>query len=1031
MNGFISALLNHWTDGAKHLLTMQPEDVASGHDDPTLGGWRAWALADALNRTSDRERSTLWINAAIHSLGHDQPPGQELLKAEVFATAGRMAFDYGDIGDSILPLVNAEAQWAELCEMADAALADAAMAKPSSADLVRLADQLRAMAGAVDPDREVIPLKGLRQDAWLVRTWWRERLVDRRPKVAVDAAVAVAATHVPERVTEARQMCSDARDWLTRAAAFAPALLAGYGSLDSASVSVSLALLAMTEGNIQVEAGDVEGSIKTFGDAIEQLRYRADAQNELSELGVDLNDAPIFGLGPSSDEVSMLGRLLFNQGNSYLRLERYADARRNYEECDGIFRMTGEEANRARVQHADLLARSKQQAQAADLERLLDETRQNVIEAERTVARGPDRKSRFVDKAPIVPAYQLLLGQLASRGGVAAAEDYLRLVAAMREPEALADLPKPSACESGNPAGLADRIFSPLQVLDAHLRHLPGTTVFITQSGARVLSYLALPAGHEALEDRLLLGVFQPEFAPAALRVVEEQMAELGAILTGRLSARSEASSSLMESCRAAWSHLPERLRECLLASETILYAPDPFGSIDEIPLELFRTDDGWLAGTRVVARQGTLSTLMEMLSPNRSPSLLSDQAYLVRAEDPPEFDPLPHADQELRQVTRCMGLIGLAATADDELTTDRVGHALNAGYRVLHYVGHGIANTLSEGLPLRAGELVQPRLFSSLDGFRTPFLYLSACEVGRSRYVPGGRSAGLATRAIEKGAPAAVGALQVVPDSMGPVLSTAFYRAAKTHPVGEALRLARERLEFDGYNPACLGLFVQYGDPFLTLSPLAAPELVQARLRTVSWSTYLIRWLAARRPQDRDQCLTGLRVGVAGAPEDASAGTHATTVGPGANGTADRDLEAISKFISEPRTIRDADRPWVEALCERISRDDLMGAAAVRLLLAMETLQEPTMGPDQVEREFAVGLQWSAAMHDELAWAVFATYGTQRIAALAPNLALQLLEESEGKLKAWAELAPEYAELHAIAEDALSSLRQIVVVDG
>jgi hypothetical protein len=107
------------------------------------------------------------------------------------------------------------------------------------------------------------------------------------------------------------------------------------------------------------------------------------------------------------------------------------------------------------------------------------------------------------------------------------------------------------------------------------------------------------------------------------------------------------------------------------------------------------------------------------------------------------------------------------------------------------------------------------------------------------------------------------------------------------------------------------------------------------------------------------------------------------------------------------------------------------MGAAAVRLLLAMETLQEPTMGSDQIEREFKVGLQWSTVMHDGLAWAAFATYGTQRIAALSPKLALQLLEESEGKLKAWAELAPEYATLRAIAEGALSGLRQIVVVDG
>jgi 3-methyladenine DNA glycosylase Tag len=88
-------------------------------------------------------------------------------------------------------------------------------------------------------------------------------------------------------------------------------------------------------------------------------------------------------------------------------------------------------------------------------------------------------------------------------------------------------------------------------------------------------------------------------------------------------------------------------------------------------------------------------------------------------------------------------------------------------------------------------------------------------------------------------------------------------------------------------------------------------------------------------------------------------------------------------------------------------------------------------MCTDLVEREFQLGLQWSTALHDEMAWAAFATYGTQRILALSPKFALQLLEESEGKSKAWAELAPEYAALHVIAEGALSGLRRTVVVDG
>jgi hypothetical protein len=54
----------------------------------------------------------------------------------------------------------------------------------------------------------------------------------------------------------------------------------------------------------------------------------------------------------------------------------------------------------------------------------------------------------------------------------------------------------------------------------------------------------------------------------------------------------------------------------------------------------------------------------------------------------------------------------------------------------------------------------------------------------------------------------------------------------------------------------------------------------------------------------------------------------------------------------------------------------------------------------------------------------------TRRRADFQPGFELQLLEESEGILKAWAELAPEYATLHAIATDALSQLRNMLIVE-
>jgi hypothetical protein len=125
-----------------------------------------------------------------------------------------------------------------------------------------------------------------------------------------------------------------------------------------------------------------------------------------------------------------------------------------------------------------------------------------------------------------------------------------------------------------------------------------------------------------------------------------------------------------------------------------------------------------------------------------------------------------------------------------------------------------------------------------------------------------------------------------------------------------------------------------------------------------------------------------------------------AAAAGPGTNGPVDRDLlQAISRFISEPGTIRDAGQPEVEALCERISRSDLIGAPAVRLQLAIE-VAIPTMCTDLVEREFQLGLQWSTALHDEMAWAAFATYGTQQILALSPKVRAAVARRVGGQVE-------------------------------
>jgi hypothetical protein len=59
------------------------------------------------------------------------------------------------------------------------------------------------------------------------------------------------------------------------------------------------------------------------------------------------------------------------------------------------------------------------------------------------------------------------------------------------------------------------------------------------------------------------------------------------------------------------------------------------------------------------------------------------------------------------------------------------------------------------------------------------------------------------------------VGALAFVPDSACVPVARAFYTAARSVPVGEAMRRAREKLDSGGMHPLVWAAYVLHGDPF------------------------------------------------------------------------------------------------------------------------------------------------------------------------------------------------------------------------
>jgi hypothetical protein len=269
---------------------------------------------------------------------------------------------------------------------------------------------------------------------------------------------------------------------------------------------------------------------------------------------------------------------------------------------------------------------------------------------------------------------------------------------------------------------------------------------------------------------------------------------------------------------------LPNEWREVLGAMERVIYLPHPFANVDEFPLAGLRIGGRWLGERIPITRSPSVNHLRELLSPNRATLLANRAAKIMVGSLTLGDEVLASTRDATRLASAALGALGFDAVVDEAADGATLMQWLDGGAGALHYIGHGIANEVMEALPLAGGEAFGPLDADRLNGNRVPFVFCCACVAARVRSGAGGYQAGVVSKLIERGAPAAVAFSTPVVESRGYALARRFYREASRLPFGEAARATMADAELPAYVRLSM---TAYGDPAFMLTSVARGERV------------------------------------------------------------------------------------------------------------------------------------------------------------------------------------------------------------
>lgn len=527
-----------------------------------------------------------------------------------------------------------------------------------------------------------------------------------------------------------------------------------------------------------------------------------------------------------------------NAANCLLRLERFGEAKARYASLESLFEFRGDYRGAARVWMSESIASWKHKHDPG--------VRHGVIGAiemyEESLPSAADVMTQFTLKKYIEHAYMLLITancyDFDNDASDERIDETLSAIWALMSRDLLANFK--SGDKESSWEEMLERSMRPLAATKAMLAPLPRVGVVHIVSGIDCLVWVVYGFDKKN-QFRFEMCHFSDD---QSTPLVDFLIA-----LTDQLDADKARDEMQVHALNKQLEKLGEKLGKQLSADwidaasamDHLFYMPHPYGKIDEFPLGGLRIGKKWLCDHCTITRAPTINQLRELLSPNR-PSARGNNKAVVVVGSPDLGGPmLVGAIKEAETISATyLPAFGFDTELSQTADSDQMIKWTNGDVGALHYVGHGIANPVSEALPLSQNDNFTILDIDRIDGSRTPFVFLCACVAGRVRFGAGGYQAGITSKLVERNAPAALAFTLPVPETRAYELAHQFYRQAYDKPLGQAV--SATRLELRDKQPSYMWLaLAAYGDPTIELHKLNNEEgTALIGHRATSWNSLL-----------------------------------------------------------------------------------------------------------------------------------------------------------------------------------------------